>query len=105
MKKVLLVLVLVLGLTSCEQNENLGVGQFDGEYKRVSYSVYQEDGSYIEYLQSTDGSQVEVGLVIEDGVWTWIYNACECPNYDVPYDEEVGPVSYTHLTLPTKRIV
>tara|TARA_B100000780_G_scaffold242064_1_gene184716 strand:- start:601 stop:996 length:396 start_codon:yes stop_codon:yes gene_type:complete len=92
MKKVLLVLVLALGLTSCEQNDNLGVGQFDGEYKRVSYSVKQDNGYYVLYPQATDGTQVEVGLVIEDGVWTWIYNACECPNYDVPYDEEVGQI-------------
>ena len=92
MKKLGWVLVLALVLTSCEQNDNLGVGQFDGEYERVSYSVEQGDGSYIEYLQATDGTQVFVELKIEDGVWTWIYNACECPNYNVAYDEEVGQI-------------
>ena len=93
MKKVLLlVLLLTLGLTSCEQDDNLGVGQLDGDYKRVSYSVKQDNGYYVLYPQATDGSQVEVELIIEDGVWTWIYNACECPNYNVPYDEEVGEI-------------
>ena len=94
MKKLLLVLVLVLGFTSCSQDEDcdLGIGQFDGKYQRVSYSVYQEDGTVNTFPQATDGSQMLVELEIKDGVWTWIYNACECPNYTIGYQEVVGDV-------------
>ena len=37
-------------------------------------------------------------LVQEDGLGGWVRN----PGYDAP---DQCPVSYTHLTLPTKRIV
>lgn len=90
MKKLLVLLVLILGFASCTQDDdNLG-GDYDGQYQRVSYTVLQDNGTSITYPQLLDGSQLVVGLSILNDTWVWIYNEHEGSTYYEVVGEIVG---------------
>lgn len=90
MKKLLVLLVLVLGFASCSNDEVNLNGDYDGQYQRVSYTVLQDNGTSITYPQLLDGSQLVVGLSILNDTWVWIYNAHEGSDYYEVVGEIVG---------------
>tara|TARA_B100000809_G_scaffold266442_1_gene329181 strand:+ start:455 stop:859 length:405 start_codon:yes stop_codon:yes gene_type:complete len=79
MKKLLVVLVLALGFTSCSQDCDLDLGtelevqSIEGFYQRVSYTVALNDGTFNTYPQAVDGSELIVSLQITEDSYIWIY--------------------------------
>ena len=62
-------------------------------YKRPNLFRFQDDVSH--------------QLMVNDGAYFWQYepDLDQVIKYKTPEKSNNGPVSYTHLTLPTKRIV
>ena len=102
MKKIFLVLVfLILPSLSFaqEKDDNLAYQSF--EQGRSAYAL----GRYIEAVAHFERA-CNQALIFTSAYYIWLGTAGERA-YDTGQDvpNRLDPVSYTHLTLPTKRIV
>lgn len=71
MKKILIVLVAMFTLASCNKEDgiNLPIGEFDGEYQRVSYAIVQSPGVSVIFTPPKDEI---VTISIHYNEFTWI---------------------------------
>ena len=78
-------------------------------HKGMSYVTWSDNGFASPASDQSIRSMAQIGVKCVAIVPTWYqehYNSTKMEKNDrTPSDQSLRPVSYTHLTLPTKRIV
>ena len=82
--------------------ENHIVKQFDGELEDIRTMLMEMGGKVEQQLKDAITSVAGVDSALAERV---IERESHVDEMELDIDEACMPVSYTHLTLPTKRIV